>query len=162
MRQGFGPQGWDLGFQARIWSLSLGFVPQGWYLGLKTGICASRLEFGLRDWDLRRGMKEKEEKIPHICESIGHQPLRGRCPATPSTSSTTYSGRASNAFATFSLDRFKQGKGTANNEQSFIYFQYRRLALGRYQILHNRSLLPHTWPRFQSSPLKQVAPLLGS
>ena len=25
-------------------------------------------------------MKEKEEKIPHICESIGHRPLWGRCP----------------------------------------------------------------------------------
>ena len=25
--------------------------------------------------------KEKEEeKIPHMCESIGHRPLRGRCP----------------------------------------------------------------------------------
>ena len=39
--------------------------------------------------------KEKEEeKIPHMCESIGHQTLRGRCPAPPSTSSTTYLGRA--------------------------------------------------------------------
>ena len=27
--------------------------------------------------------KEKEEKIPHMCESIGHRPLRGRCPAPP-------------------------------------------------------------------------------
>ena len=26
--------------------------------------------------------KEKEEKIPHMCESIGHRPLRGRCPKT--------------------------------------------------------------------------------
>ena len=24
--------------------------------------------------------KEKEEKTPHMCESIGHRPLRGRCP----------------------------------------------------------------------------------
>ena len=24
--------------------------------------------------------KEKEEKIPHMSESIGHRPLRGRCP----------------------------------------------------------------------------------
>ena len=24
--------------------------------------------------------EEKEEKIPHMCESIGHRPLRGRCP----------------------------------------------------------------------------------
>ena len=36
--------------------------------------------------------KKEEEKIP-LCESIGHRPLRGRCPA-PSTSSTTYLSRA--------------------------------------------------------------------
>ena len=24
--------------------------------------------------------EEKEEKIPHMCESIGHRPLWGRCP----------------------------------------------------------------------------------
>ena len=33
----------------------------------------------------RRGTKEEkkekeEEKISHMCESIGHRPLRGRCP----------------------------------------------------------------------------------
>ena len=66
-------------------------------MGLETGIWASRLEFGLQDWNLgletgiwasRLGFKgggtekkeEKEEKIPHMCESIGHRPLRGRCP----------------------------------------------------------------------------------
>ena len=45
-------------------------------MGLKTGIWASRLEFGPQDWDLRVGTEEeeeeKEEKIPHMCESIGH------------------------------------------------------------------------------------------
>ena len=35
--------------------------------------------------------EEEKEKIPHMCESIGHQPLQGRCPAPPSTSSTTFS-----------------------------------------------------------------------
>ena len=35
--------------------------------------------------------EKKKEKIPHMCESIGHRPLWGRCPAPPSTSSTTYS-----------------------------------------------------------------------
>ena len=24
--------------------------------------------------------EEEKEKIPHVCESIGHRPLRGRCP----------------------------------------------------------------------------------
>ena len=38
--------------------------------------------------------EEKEEKIPHMCESIGHRPLQGRCPAPPLTSTTTYLGRA--------------------------------------------------------------------
>ena len=40
------------------------------------------------------GEEEKEEKIPHMCESIGHRPLRGRCPAPPSTSTTIYISRA--------------------------------------------------------------------
>ena len=43
------------------------------------------------------GTEEKEEKekekIP-LCESIGHRPLRGRCPAPPSTLTTTYLSRA--------------------------------------------------------------------
>ena len=96
-RLGFGPRDWDLG-------LRLGFGPRGWNLGLETGIWASRLEFGLQNWNLgvetgiwalglgfeggtekekKKKKKEKEEeKIPHMCESIGHRPLRGRCPKT--------------------------------------------------------------------------------
>ena len=38
--------------------------------------------------------KKKEEKIPRMCESISHRPFRGRCPAPPSTSTTTYLSRA--------------------------------------------------------------------
>ena len=87
-----------MGLEARIWASRLGFGPRGWDLGLEAGIWASRLEFGPRDWDLRGRSTEKEkkeeekekEKIPHKCESIGHRPLWGRCPASPSTSSTTY------------------------------------------------------------------------
>ena len=37
--------------------------------------------------------KEEKEKIP-LCESIGHRPLRGRCPAPPSTTIITHSSRA--------------------------------------------------------------------
>ena len=48
---------------------------------------------GAEEKEKEKKEKEKEEKIPHMCESIGHRPLRGRCPASPSTSSTTYSGR---------------------------------------------------------------------
>ena len=29
--------------------------------------------------------KEKKEKIPHLCESIGHRPLWGRCPKRKTT-----------------------------------------------------------------------------
>ena len=52
----------------------LGFGPQDWDLGLETGIWASRLEFE------GGGTEKMEEKIPHMCESIGHQPLWGRYP----------------------------------------------------------------------------------
>ena len=38
--------------------------------------------------------KKKEEKTPHMGESIGHRPLRGRFPAPPSSSTTTYLSRA--------------------------------------------------------------------
>ena len=29
--------------------------------------------------------KEEKEKVSHMCESIGHRPLRGRCPKTKIT-----------------------------------------------------------------------------
>ena len=55
-------------------------------MGLKAGTWGSRL----RGWRLGGGggtkkekeekEEKKEEKIPHMCESIGHQPLQGRCP----------------------------------------------------------------------------------
>ena len=44
--------------------------------------------------------EKKKEKISHMCESIGHRPLHGRCPALPSTS-------------TYNL--LKQGTGTADH-----------------------------------------------
>ena len=45
-----------MGLQAEIWA---------WMLGGRGGV---------------EEKEEKEEKIPHMCESIGHRPLRGRCP----------------------------------------------------------------------------------
>ena len=42
----------------------------------------------------------KEEKIPHMCESIGHRPLRGRCPASP---------------LNFNHNLLKQGTGSADH-----------------------------------------------
>ena len=77
----------------------LGLGPPGYYLGLETRICAFWIEFGPRDWDLGLGTgiwasrlgggggltEEEKEKIPRMCESIRHPPLRGRYPAPPST-----------------------------------------------------------------------------
>ena len=40
---------------------------------------------------------KKEEKIPHMCESIGHQPLQGRSPFN------------------FNHNLLKQGTGTADH-----------------------------------------------
>ena len=51
------------------------------------------LEAGGRG-DVEEEKKEEKEKTSHMCESIGHRPLRGRCPAPPSTSTTTYLSRA--------------------------------------------------------------------
>ena len=51
-------------------------------------------EGGTKEEKEKEEKEEKEEKIPHMCESIGHRPLRGRCPAPPSTSTTTYLSRA--------------------------------------------------------------------
>ena len=67
-----------MGLEAGILALRLKFEPGGLGLGLETGIWASRLGF----WPKSRGgmeKKEEKEKFP-LCESIGHRPLRGRCP----------------------------------------------------------------------------------
>ena len=66
-----------MGLEAGIFALRLEFEPGGWGLGLETGIWASRPGFGS---DGQGGtLKKEKEKIP-LCESIGHQPLWGRCP----------------------------------------------------------------------------------
>ena len=63
-----------MGLEVGIWASRLGFGPQGMDMGLEAEIWAWRLEVGTKK------EKEKEkEKIP-LCESIGHRPLRGRCP----------------------------------------------------------------------------------
>ena len=63
-------------------------------MGLKAEIWVWRLGEGGTEKKEQEEEEEKEEKIPHMCESIGHRPLRGRCPAPPSTSTTTYLSRA--------------------------------------------------------------------
>ena len=57
-------------------------------MGLEAGIWASRLGFEEKE------EKEEEEKIPHMFESIGHQPLRSHCPTSALISNITYLGRA--------------------------------------------------------------------
>ena len=50
---------------------------------------------GLKVWGGGTEEEEKEEKEKNpLCESIDHRPLRGRCPAPPSTLTTTYISRA--------------------------------------------------------------------
>ena len=73
-------------------------------MGLKAGIWALRLRYGPGGCgkggvEEEKEKEEEEEKSPHICESIGHRPLRGRCPA-PSLN--------------FKHNILKQGTGTAN------------------------------------------------
>ena len=57
-------------------------------MGLEAEIWAWRLRGGGTEEE-EEEEKEKKEKIP-LCESIGQRPLRGHCPAPPSTSTTTY------------------------------------------------------------------------
>ena len=52
--------------------MRLGFGPQDWDLGLETGIWASRLGFEGGGTEEKKKMEEEKEKIPHMCESIGH------------------------------------------------------------------------------------------
>ena len=85
-----------MGFEARIWASRLEFGPWDWDFGLETGIWALRLGFeggGMeKKMEEKKKMEEEEkEKIPHMCESISHQPHWGRCPAPHSTASTTNS-----------------------------------------------------------------------
>ena len=70
-----------MGLEAGIWALRLGFGPRDWDLGLEAGIWALRLGGGMeKKEEEEEGKKKEKEKIRHMCESIGHRPLRGRCP----------------------------------------------------------------------------------
>ena len=73
----------DLGLKTGIWALRLGSGPPGLDMGLEAGG-----EGGAEK------EKRKKEKIPNMCESIGHRLLWGSCPAPPSASTTTYLSRA--------------------------------------------------------------------
>ena len=64
--------------------LETGIWPRDWNLGLETGIWAKRVGFGPEGrggTEEKKEEEEEKEKFP-LCESIGHRPLRGRCPKT--------------------------------------------------------------------------------
>ena len=63
-----------MSLEAGIWASGLGFGSRDCDLSLE-----ARIRFGGR-WLERTEEKKKKEKIPDMCESIAHQPLRGRCP----------------------------------------------------------------------------------
>ena len=74
-----------MGLETRIGASRLGFEPQYWDLSLKAGIEAQRLETkagggGGTEKKEEEEKEKEEEKISHMCESIGHRPLQGRCP----------------------------------------------------------------------------------
>ena len=48
-------------------------------IGRFSRILQNLAEFG-RIWQAGGMEKEKKQKTPHICESIGHRPLWGCCP----------------------------------------------------------------------------------
>ena len=64
-----------MGLKTGIWASRLGYGPRGRDMGLEAGGRG-----GTKEKEKEKKEKEKEEKIPHMCESIGHQPLQGRCP----------------------------------------------------------------------------------
>ena len=63
----------------RIWQnwAELGRIGQNW---AEFGRIWQNLDFEAAGGGTEKKEKEKEEKISHMCESIGHRPLRGRCP----------------------------------------------------------------------------------
>ena len=74
-----------MGLETGIWASRLGFRGgrrRRRRRGLETGILASRLGFEGGTEEEKENEEEEEEKIPHLCESIGHPPLRGRFPKT--------------------------------------------------------------------------------
>ena len=68
-----------MGLETRIGASRLGFEPQGWDRSPKAGIWVLKPGRGLTEEEEKKKEEEKE-KISHMCESIGHRPLRGRCP----------------------------------------------------------------------------------
>ena len=83
--------------------MRLGYRPRGGDTVLEVGGGGSEKE--------EEEKKKMKEKIP-LCESIGHQPLQGRCPAPT---------------LNYDHDLPKQGKGTADHLTLLRLFPLRRL-----------------------------------
>ena len=73
-----------MSLKAKFWARRLELEPhgyilslEGWNLGLEARFWVSRLNLRLGGGD---GGEEGGGKISPMCESIGHRPLRGRCP----------------------------------------------------------------------------------
>ena len=115
-----------MGFEARIWASRLEIRPQDWKLGLETGNWASRL--GFEGGGTEEEEEEKKEKIHHMCESIGHRPLRGRCPKTGvgTTISSHYHSEYLEVITTF------------NTRYDYVSFSLNRI---KKQDLPSQSLL---------------------
>ena len=66
-------------FWPHVWNL--GRIGQKW---AELGRIGQNLDFeaegGGTEKEKKKEKEEEEEKIAHMCESIGHWPLRGRCP----------------------------------------------------------------------------------
>ena len=79
---GFDLRGWNLGLEARFWPSRLEFEYGGWVLSFEGWNLSFEARFGALRLNLRLEGVDGEEggKISPMCESIGHQPLRGRCP----------------------------------------------------------------------------------
>ena len=60
-----------MGLEARIRAFRIEFGPRDWDLGVGTRIWASKLGGRVTD----RWTEEKNEKIPHMCESKGRRSL---------------------------------------------------------------------------------------
>ena len=77
---------------------------------------------GLKGGGTEEKEKEEEEKISHMCESIGHRPLRGRCPKA----------KSSKIFSQWCMDfRFRSKmKMATNDEGNFIAL------VGNHDIFH--------------------------
>ena len=73
-----------MSLKAKFWARRLELEPHGYILSLEGWILSLEARFWVSRLNLRFGGGDGGEegggKISPMCESIGHRPLRGRCP----------------------------------------------------------------------------------